>query len=338
MFGWQRCSYPRWENPRSAFKARTGSEVRQELVWMINNKQSEWQHTIRVSNTLKAYSCWVDPGLGAYLLFTGVTIQNWVNMEEGGAEREHLSSKPPSDQSSALCVHIHLLPALCTTRHSGVSGPNKGFPTVDDVHTFNNKGTNNSIFLLSVFKAPPALRMQIQTKGALTGKQAREDAQRSLRGDRWSFKVRERHCPDAAPHRMMHLCHSLKEGPWQWLLLHAVFHVQPFLFTPLPCWSRRHGSPQSSTIWCASTARYARILSHGSKAGEEFIKRNYSKKKEEDQDIRDGALNKLDAYPILVERTDKGEERRNIGGEYLGFEKGVSVSSFLSHLQNYSWV
>lgn len=189
MFGWQRCSYPRWENPRSAFKARTGSEVRQELVWMINNKQSEWQHTIRVSNTLKAYSCWVDPGLGAYLLFTGVTIQNWVNMEEGGAEREHLSSKPPSDQSSALCVHIHLLPALCTTRHSGVSDPNKGFPTVDDVHTFNNKGTNNSIFLLSVFKA-------LSSSGS-------EDANTNKRC--FNRKTSQRRCSEITQRRSMEL-------------------------------------------------------------------------------------------------------------------------------------
>ena len=29
---------------------------------------------------------------------------------------------------------------------------------------------------------------------------------------------------------------------------------------------------------------------------------------EEDQDIRDVALNKLDAYPILAERTSKGKK------------------------------
>lgn len=45
------------------------------------------------------------------------------------------------------------------------------------------------------------------------------------------------------------------------------------------------------------------------KASEEFIKRNYSKKErgEEDQDMRHVALNKLDAYPISVERTSEGE-------------------------------
>lgn len=127
-------------------------------------------------------------------------------------------------------------------------------------------------------------------------------------------------CPYAIQHYMIHLCHILTkqkdpQHQCQWLLFHASFHMQAFLFTPLPCWSRLRGSPQSSieefafTIWCASPAQYTCILLHRSKASEEFIKRNYSKKErgEEDQDIRDVALNKLDGYPILVERTSKGK-------------------------------
>lgn len=47
-----------------------------------------------------------------------------------------------------------------------------------------------------------------------------------------------------------------------------------------------------------------------SKASEEFIKRNYSKKErgEEARDIRDVAVNKLDGYPILEEKTSKRQK------------------------------
>lgn len=80
-------------------------------------------------------------------------------------------------------------------------------------------------------------------------------------------------------------------------------------------------------IWCASPAQYTRILLHRSKASKEFIKRNYSKKErgEGDQDIRDVALNKLDGYPILVERTSKGKEGT------MSVKLGVNIQKRMWH-------
>lgn len=50
-----------------------------------------------------------------------------------------------------------------------------------------------------------------------------------------------------------------------------------------------------------------------SKASEEFIKRNYSKKErgEEARDIRDVAVNKLDGYPILEEKDKQKAKEHN---------------------------
>lgn len=53
------------------------------------------------------------------------------------------------------------------------------------------------------------------------------------------------------------------QRPCHWLLFRASFHVQAFLFMPLPRWSRLRGSPQSSAeefafpIWCAFPAQYS---------------------------------------------------------------------------------
>lgn len=131
------------------------------------------------------------------------------------------------------------------------------------------------------------------------------------------------YCPYVELDKVIHLCHISTKQRIHGARVDGFCSVPPFmcrhfLFISLPCWSRLHGSPQTSIeefafpIWCASTAQYTRILPHRSKASEEFIKRNYSQKKkkergEEDQDIRDVARNKLDGYPILVERTSKGK-------------------------------
>lgn len=69
------------------------------------------------------------------------------------------------------------------------------------------------------------------------------------------------------------------------------------------------------------------LLLRRSKASEEFIKRNYSKKKkkterEEDQDIRDVPLNKLSN--IGGEERQRGHDKRNIGRESTGFNKGMT--------------
>lgn len=68
-------------------------------------------------------------------------------------------------------------------------------------------------------------------------------------------------------------------------LFPASFHVQAFLFiTPPPCWSRLHGSPQSShsRLCLPYPMRFPLLdapLLHRSKASDEFIKKKFSQKK-----------------------------------------------------------
>lgn len=97
-------------------------------------------------------------------------------------------------------------------------------------------------------------------------------------------------------------CHCLVDQGFT-VLLRVSLKSFPFLSDVLP------------------TAQYTCILLHRSKASEEFIKRNYSKK-ERGADIRDVALNKLDGYPILVERTSKGKR----GTASLKLEENIQKS------------
>lgn len=67
--------------------------------------------------------------------------------------------------------------------------------------------------------------------------------------------MRERkawHCPYALIDISFSYLYKTKDTQHscQCLLFRASFHVQAFLFMPLPCWSRLHGFPQSFYLMC----------------------------------------------------------------------------------------
>lgn len=127
------------------------------------------------------------------------------------------------------------------------------------------------------------------------------------------------------------------------------FMCRHFLFMPLPCWSRLHGSPPSSIeefafpIWCASTAQYTRILPHRSKASEEFIKRNYSKIR---KSRRGSRYKRCSTEQIRwlsnIGRKDKqrqrGHNQREIEREYSEFKRGLGITCLILFVECINWM
>ena len=114
-------------------------------------------------------------------------------------------------------------------------------------------------------------------------------------------------------------------------LFHGSFHVQTFLSTALPCWSRLHGSPRSSIeefrLPLSDVPPLLNtLLLHRSKASGEFIKRNYSEKR---KTRRGSRCRRCSSEQIRwlsdIGREDKqrqsGHNEREIRGENSGLWK-----------------